>query len=415
MSYIKNYKLSKCKQSISSVGSTKARSESLYSIKKPGIISMVKKKKSSEIQIFNSNNKKSRDHSLNLNFNEVQRDIKTIDFDKSIRTMFSQRYFSTEKKENNDIFRYSSNHFNKIQSFKINNESYGRDDHITYKNGYFNNKFNKNFLIHPEMETIKLKTYKKHDSYFRIFGTKSLNITPEKKFRGQGSSVDYNILTNIDSINNTIDESNNLNSISTYKNDSFPSNMKGYINIKSKQTNIRINKNFGSPLKTTVESNDKKAFLPLYICPNHSRYQRETLGKGQSTLVVGDENLLTIVNQNYTKLETNKHFKIKSITQICPNNRRSKVEIDWNEYLSKPKNIETKPVEQTFFKFKNSSIFDVSKSLQTSTINISNVNSRANSKDKTNIKDLLSNSFSEEGINIRSRSRSKEVTAKVGC
>lgn len=84
-----------------------------------------------------------------------------------------------------DMFSYSSYHhkFNyknnlRQYSFGFKESNYSRDDHITYKNKYFNNNFNKNYLIYPELEPIRLRSgYLRVDSKERIFpGSSSFSI-----------------------------------------------------------------------------------------------------------------------------------------------------------------------------------------------------------------------------------------------
>lgn len=57
-----------------------------------------------------------------------------------------------------------------MQSFDFYQTRYYRDDYITYKNSYFNMDGIKNYLIHPEVESRKIRTkYLRQNSFDRIF------------------------------------------------------------------------------------------------------------------------------------------------------------------------------------------------------------------------------------------------------
>lgn len=68
-----------------------------------------------------------------------------------------------------------------MHSFDANRTLYYRDDHITYKNAYFNKYSTKAYLVHPELETVKLRTnYSRESSHDRIFPKSPAQSRPIK-------------------------------------------------------------------------------------------------------------------------------------------------------------------------------------------------------------------------------------------
>ncbi len=205
-------------------------------------------------------------------------------------------------------------------------------------------------------------------------------------------------------------------------------------------------------MKETSILNNKKTWLPNECNPDHPRYKRSLSGKGQTFQVIGGDNLITIANKQFEKLETSNMVKIKSIMQIVSNNRKASVSINYDNYLQNNNNIVNeefwnKHTSHKFFKYKNSQIFgefNRKKSLdyncnnnnnsinveesdklnqddnQTDRQNFKTVNiprigrSISKNKEKSTMKDIISYSYYEEKPS-RSNSKRKEmvVTGKI--
>jgi hypothetical protein len=117
-----------------------------------------------------------------------QHSYKTIENSLRGRKNYSDIMHRSKSFNDKDMFSYSSFHhkFNyknnlRQYSFGFKETNYNRDDHITYKNKYFNNNFSKNYLIYPEIEPIRIRSaYLRVDTKERIFP--SMQNSLEKNF-----------------------------------------------------------------------------------------------------------------------------------------------------------------------------------------------------------------------------------------
>lgn len=126
-------------------------------------------------KVNNNINKVNSNSICNYNNNNVIQNIKY----KNIEN-FNQKnnvFLRSNSFNDKDMFSYSSYHHrlnykSNLTAYDFNHResSYRRDDHITYKNSYFTNRFQNNYLVYPELEPIRIKTqFISQDSKERIF------------------------------------------------------------------------------------------------------------------------------------------------------------------------------------------------------------------------------------------------------
>lgn len=102
---------------------------------------------------------------------------KTLKFNTTEFRTLNKKNVNTNFKNINNNLSLKKSQITNIQLFDFRKNNYKRDYHITYKNPYFTKGYTKNYVISPELESIKLKTFKHNKSHDRIFPSSDNSFT----------------------------------------------------------------------------------------------------------------------------------------------------------------------------------------------------------------------------------------------